>query len=292
MYHFLALLAGILISVMVALNGGLAGIYGVHAASVAVHIVGLSLITGFALIKRDHLFAKRAPFYLYLGGTIGVVNVLFTNVPFGRISVSAILALGLLGQGVSGLIVDQTGFMGMPKHPFYKRKLIGLSFILIGIISMITSFELLAVLLAFSAGAMVVFSRTLNAKLAELTSVRISTFYNFFIGLIVALCVYLLFGRSEPGFTEIINLSSSWFLYLGGALGVFIIAISNMVVVKISAFYLSLFIFTGQVAAGIAIDFLLIGEISHHILIGSTFVAAGLLVDLLLDQKRKPTVQK
>jgi len=286
MYHFLALLAGILISVMIALNGGLAGIYGLHTASVVVHIVGLVLITSFALLKRDRLFAKRLPFYLYLGGAIGVVNVLFTNIPFGRISVSAILALGLFGQGVSGLIVDQTGFMGMPKHPFYKRKLIGLSFVLIGIVSMITSFELFAVLLAFSAGVMVVFSRTLNAKLAELTSVRIGTFYNFFIGLLVAICMYLLFGRNEAGISEIVNLSSSWFLYLGGALGVFIIAISNMTVVRISAFYLSLLLFTGQVAAGIAIDFLLIGEISHHILIGSAFVVAGLLIDLLLDRKR------
>jgi len=285
MHHFLALLVGLLLSIMVAANGGLAEIYGVHAASVVIHIVGLVLITSITLFKRDRLFAKGRPWYLYLGGAIGVVTVLFTNVPFGRISVSAILALGLFGQGVLGLIVDQYGWMGMPKHAFHKKKLIGLLLVLAGIASMITSFELVAVLLSFIAGANIVVSRTLNAKLAELTNVRISTFFNYFVGLTVAIVVYLLFGRNELGVPAALHLSSNWFLYTGGALGMIMIALTNILVVKISAFYLSLLLFMGQVAAGIVIDILLMGAFSPRNLIGGVLVTLGLVVDLLIDKR-------
>jgi len=285
MHHFLALLAGVLVSIMVALNGGLSEIYGVHAASVLLHTVGLVLITAVALLKRDRLFAKGRPWYLYLGGAIGVLTVLFTNIPFGRISVSAILALGLFGQGVLGLIVDQYGWMGMPKHRFHKKKLVGLALVLAGIVSMITSFELVAVLLSFIAGASIVISRTLNAKMAELTSVRVSTFFNYFVGLSVAVFVYLLFGRSEVGFIAALGFSSAWYLYLGGALGVVMIALTNILVVKISAFYLSLLLFMGQVASGILIDVLLTGVFSTRNLIGGVLITLGLFVDLLIDRK-------
>ena len=290
MHHFLALLVGILVSIMVAANGGLSEIYGVHAASVLIHTVGLVLITSIALLKRDRLFAKGRPWYLYLGGAIGVMTVLFTNIPFGRISVSAILALGLFGQGVLSLIVDQYGLLGMPKHQFHKRKLLGLALVLAGIVSMITSFEIVAVLLAFIAGASIVISRTLNAKLAELTSVRISTFFNYFVGLTVASFVYLLFGRNELGFSAALNFSSSWFLYTGGALGVLMIALTNILVVKISAFYLSLLLFMGQVAAGILIDIFLTGVFSTRNLIGGVLITLGLFTDLLIE-KRSAAVQ-
>lgn len=285
MYHILALLAGLLVSIMVALNGGLAEQYGVHTASVLLHIVGLVSIGAVACLKRDRPFAKRLPWYLYLGGAIGVLIVLFTNVSFAYISVSAILALGLFGQGVLGLVVDQYGWMGMSKHPFHVRKLLGLTLVLVGIFSMITDFAFLAVLLAFLAGVSLVISRTLNAKLAELTNVRVGTFYNYFVGLIVAVLVYLLFSRSELGFTTVLRFSSSWFLYLGGAVGVLVIAFCNIVVVKISAFYLSLLLFMGQVATGIVIDILLTGVFSTRNLIGGGFVTLGLFVDLLIDRK-------
>jgi len=291
MYHFLALLVGILVSIMVAANGGLAETYGVHAASVLIHIVGFVLITAIALVKRDRLFSKGRPWYLYLGGAIGVMTVLFTNIPFGRISVSAILALGLFGQGVLSLVVDQYGWMGMPKHAFHKKKLVGLALVLAGIVSMITSFEFLAVLLSFIAGASIVISRTLNAKLAELTNVRISTFFNYFVGLSLALFVYLLFGRGELGLPAALTFSSTWFLYIGGALGVLMIALTNILVVKISAFYLSLLLFMGQVASGILIDILLTGAFSSRNLIGGVLITLGLAVDLLIDKKKSSSTK-
>jgi len=285
MYYILSLLTGILISVMIAFNGGLAEQYGVYSATVIIHIVGLIVITAAVLIMREKPFAKRGAWYLYLGGAIGVLTTVFNNLAFGRISVSAILALSLFGQSISGLIVDQYGFLGMPKHPFAKYKIIGLTLILAGIASMITDFEVVAVVVSFASGITIVSSRTLIAKLADLTSVRIGTFYNYIVGLIIAIPVFLLLGRNEITLTEF-TLSPNWFIYMGGVLGVCVVLLSNITVVKVSAFYLTLLIFIGQVFTGIIIDIVITQEISYRNLIGGVLVALGLSINLILDNRR------
>jgi len=283
MFYLISLLTGILITVMIAVNGMLTVEYGIYSATVVIHIVGLIVIAIVVLVKRERPFGTRYSWFLYLGGAIGVMTTVFNNVSFGRISVSAILALGLLGQSVAGLIVDQYGIMGMPKHPFTKRKLIGLMLIIAGIASMINTFEPVAVVVSFIAGCTIVASRTVNAKLADLTSVRVSTFYNYVVGLFVAIPVFLLLGRNEITFAEF-SFAPQWYIYMGGVLGVCVVLIFNIIVVKISAFYLTLLVFIGQVFSGIAIDIVLSGEVSLRNLIGGVLVALGLSVNLFLDR--------
>jgi len=286
MFYALSLLMGILISVMVAFNGGLTAQYGVYSATVIIHIVGLLLIVAVVLFKKERFFPARFAWFLYMGGAIGVLTTVFNNFSFGRVSVSAILALGLLGQSVAGFVIDQYGLFGMKKHPFSKEKSIGLLLILAGIASMINNFEIIAVAVSFFAGVNIVLSRTLNAKLADVTSVRVSTFYNYFVGLILSVLVFLLLGRGEIVFAEF-ALSSSWYIYLGGVLGVCVVLLGNIVVVKVSAFYLTLLIFIGKVFSGILIDVILMQTISMRNLIGGVLVAAGLSVNLALDNSKR-----
>lgn len=286
MFYILSLLMGILISIMVAANGGLTTQYGVYSATVIIHIVGLVLISTVVLAKRERFFPGRFAWFLYLGGAIGVLTTVFNNFSFGRISVSAILALGLFGQSVAGLIIDQYGFFGMQKHPFRTEKLLGLTLILAGIASMISGFEILAVVVSFVAGVNIVISRTLNAKLSDVTSVRVSTFYNYFIGLVVSLLVFWLLGRNEIVFSEL-TLSPNWHIYMGGVLGVCVVLLGNIVVVKISAFYLTLLIFIGQVFSGVIIDAVIAQSVSTRNIIGGLLVTAGLSVNLMLDNRKQ-----
>ena len=287
MYYLLTLLSGILVSIMVAVNGMLTQEYGVYSAAVIIHIAGSALSLVFVVNSYDlkRLFSKLHAWYLYLGGAIGVLITVWINMAFGRISVSAILALSLFGQSAAGLIVDQFGWMGMPRHPFKKRKIIGLLIILAGIASMITDFEIMAVPAAFAAGVSIVVSRTLNARISDLTSVRISTFYNHVIGLVVTVLALFLLGRNEVGFTQF-YLSPRLYIYFGGLLGVFTVILSNMTVARVPAFYLTLIIFAGQVFSGIIIDILLSGAFSRQNLIGGLLVTTGLCVNLLLDRKK------
>ena len=290
MFYILSLAMGVLISVMVAFNGGLTGAYGVYTATVIIHVVGLCLISFF--VKRKELFVKNIAWYLYLGGAIGVLTTVFNNFSFGRISVSAILALGLLGQSVAGIIIDHFGLFGMKKYKFNAIKLAGFVWIFIGLVTMISDFHIIAVFVSFFAGVNIALSRILNARLSEFTSVRVSTFFNYFIGLIVSLIVFVFIGRGEVRF-ENFSLSSNWWIYLGGVLGVMVVFLGNIVAVKISAYYLALFIFVGQVVTGILIDMFLMETFSFSILIGGLFVATGLVFNLGIDERiRKKETNK
>jgi transporter family-2 protein len=284
LYYLLSLLTGILISVMVAFNGKLTEQYGVYSATVIIHIAGLLLITIMTISKREHPFLRRQAWFLYLGGAIGVLTTAFNNLAFSRISVSSILALGLFGQSITGLIIDQYGLLNMPKHAFQKRKIYGLLLILCGIISMTNNFDILAVFISFIAGVNIVISRTLNAKLAECTSIRTSTFYNYLVGLLVAIPVCFIFGKNEEVFANFV-ISPKVYIYFGGIIGVCVVLLSNITVTKISAFYLSLFLFIGQVFSGILIDMVISQTFSPRNLVGGIFVAAGLCINLLLDRK-------
>jgi len=288
---------GVLISVMVVFNGELTAEYGMYSATVIIHVVGLALIGSAVLVKRERPFSEffrgngiavegsKSNLAFYLGGAIGVLTTIFLNFAFGRISVSAILALGLFGQSVTGLIIDQYGLMGMAKHPFAKRKLIGLILIIAGIVSMINNFEVIAVILSFASGATIVLSRTLNARLADMTSINISTFYNYVVGLVISIPVFLILGGGEVAFTNF-AFSPNWYIYLGGILGVCVVFLSNITVMKISAFYLTLLIFVGQVFSGILLDVAIAQELSPRILVGGVLVTVGLSINLILDSKR------
>ena len=292
MFYFLSLLTGIIIAVMIAINGGLTENYGIYMATVIIHVAGLPPTIALLLINRDRVFsvlfarAVQIPWYLYLGGAVGLSTTVFNNLSFGRISISALVALGLLGQSVSGLVIDQYGLLGMKKHPFSKRKIIGLVLIALGIAYMINSLEVLAVVLSFAAGVSIVVSRTLNAKLSTMTNMRIATFCNYIVGLAVAVIVLFILGRGEMAAFNFAPNISTWWIYFGGVLGVCIVLISNVTVVKISAFYLTLLVFIGKIFAGILIDVVLAGYLSSRNLVGGVLVAFGLCVNLFLDGRK------
>jgi len=285
-YYFLSLLTGVVVSVMIAFNGGLTEQYGLYTATVLIHIIGLIFMLPILLIKRENPFAKKQAWFLYLGGVIGVFTVISNNISFGRISVSAITALLLFGKSLGGIIVDQYGLFNMPKYPFTKRKLLGLALVMCGIVSMINDFEVLAVTVSFIAGFGIVVSRTLNAKLAKLTSVNIGAFFNNTVGLVVSFLVLLLLGRNETSLLEF-TFSPIWYIYLGGVLGVCVVLLSNITVIKVSAFYLTLLIFVGQVFSGVMVDIIISEEVSLRIIIGGIFVTAGLCLNLLFDYKKQ-----
>ena len=196
MYYLASLLIGILVAVMITVNGGLTTLYGVYFATVVIHIVGMVLISAIVLFRREKPFATKQPWYLYIGGVIGVATTAATNSAFGKISVSAILALGLFGQSVAGVLVDQFGLMGMRKHPFRPHQIPGLVLVAGGIAWMMGGGVMLwPVLAVFGSGILLVISRAYNARLAERTSGYVSTFFNYLCGLLTAIPVLLLSAR-------------------------------------------------------------------------------------------------
>lgn len=289
MYYLISIVTGILIASTIAMNGELTANYGLYSASVFIHLSGLVLTSVMIITKKLNPFSQnKAPLSLYLGGVVGVLTVMCTNLSFGKISVSAILALGLFGQCIASLIVDQFGLLDMPKHPFKMSKLFGIAFVLAGIIIMILplgSSAVLAVFLSFMTGFTIVFSRTINAGLAQKIGVMQSTFFNYLTGLLVSILLLFSIGTNEPLFAGVIISTDIW-IYLGGFVGVVIITLLNYTVSKITSLYMTLLLFIGQVFSGLAIDFFLSSTFSIKNLFGGLMVVLGLTINFLIDKKR------
>lgn len=287
MYYFLSVLAGLFIAVMVMINGKLTGHYGPYSATVIIHIVGLAFSLILLAAKRQKILpAKKLPFHLYLGGAVGLLTVVFNNISFGRISLSAILALGLLGQCITSLILDKYGFWDMPKHPYSKKKLIGIALVALGILPMVMDAKagaIVPVIVSLLTGITVVVSRTINASLAQRTSVLGSTFFNYCVGLVLAVPLLFIIGRGEPMLSGV-TLSPNVWIYLGGIIGVLLVTLLNAAVCRISSFYMTLLLFAGQVFAGLVLDIILSGVFSLHNLIGGILVTAGLVQNVWVDR--------
>lgn len=103
-----ALLAGILVSLSRQLNGRLALSTTALIASYWNHVVGFAVLTVLGLILGG-LWpegALSAPWYAYLGGTIGVIFVASGSWLIARIGAinTAMLVIG--GQMISGVLLD------------------------------------------------------------------------------------------------------------------------------------------------------------------------------------------
>ena len=107
----MAILSGIVVSVMMVFNGQLSDLIDLYTATVLIH-------------------ASR---FLYLGGVIGVFTVFFNNLTITILGASMISALGLCGQMLTSIILEQSGALGTKKQKLQPIKLVSLLIILIGI---------------------------------------------------------------------------------------------------------------------------------------------------------------
>ena len=292
MYYFLSIFIGILVTIMVVFNGELTSLYGVYISTAIIHLVGLLFVSILCLIKKTPLLIKRIPILLYTGGALGVITVYFNNLAFDKISVSAILALSLLGQAITSIIIDNYGYFNMPKQAFNKKKYISISFLIIGIVFMLstaTDILIIPIILSLITGITVVTSRAINSNLAEKSTLLASTWYYYFIGAIISFIIFI-FSYKNIDFGSF-SFSNNIIIYFGGVLGALTVFLSNIAVTKISSFYMTLLLFIGQVFSGIISDIILTQKFSEANLVGGILVAIGLAINLWIDKKEKVDIK-
>lgn len=138
MYKSYGVLVGLLIAIMVMINGTLASFYGDYAATVIIHIIGLIIVLIILVSKKEKIrFSKNIPIYLYAGGAVGAFMTIFNNMCFSNLGVSLTLALGLVGQLLASAIIDHFGLFGLNVDKFKKEKVLGFAIILVGITIMV-----------------------------------------------------------------------------------------------------------------------------------------------------------
>ena len=191
LYYAIAGSAALVIAIMLALNGELTAVYGEYLTTFIIHAVGLVSVSAVSLVKRENpiKMAKGVPFAILLGGVINYFTTFFNTLAVGKISVTAILALSLLGQAVTSLVVDCFGLMGMPRRRLGALELCGLAVTAGGIVLLLGgtgSAPLLPVIVSILSGTCCVCTRQVTAQLSERTSLLTGTWFSYFTGLLVS----------------------------------------------------------------------------------------------------------
>ncbi|MCT4545220.1 MAG: DMT family transporter [Vallitalea sp.] len=138
MCKIIAIFNGVLITFMIAVNGFLAGEIGNNASLICIHLIGLITLCIIFLIRKEKFKSiKGLSIYLFTGGAIGVFIVFFNNICFNNLGASLTLGLGLLGQLIASMLIDNFGLLGVKKNKINIRKLTGIGIMTIGIIIMI-----------------------------------------------------------------------------------------------------------------------------------------------------------
>lgn len=140
-------------------------------------------------------------------------------------------------------------------------------------------------LFAIGAGVSIVISRIINSNLADKIGVFQGTFFNYVTGLLFS-GMFLFLSTETFNISSQILITVPFWAYLGGLVGVAVVAMSNIVTPKVSTFYLTLIIFIGQLLAGIIIDYYTLSLISMGKVIGGLLVVAGLTYNLTIDKKQ------
>ena len=143
---------------------------------------------------------------------------------------------------------------------------------------------LIYILVAILSGVSIVVSRIINSRLGDEIGVFQSTFYNFLTGLLFSMII-LFFSSENMNISSEVLSSTPIIAYLGGLIGVISITLSNYVAPKISAFYMALLIFIGQLFTGIIIDYFTLGQLSIGKAIAGITLCIPSAYNLNLDKK-------
>ena len=279
MYCFFALAAGVLISLMAVFNGMLTAEAGLCLTTAIIHVVAIVFALIILWIKKESFIPKqKLPLWMYCGGLISVACTLCSNYAFGKISLIAITALGLLAQMLTSLVIDCLGLLGAEKRRVLPVTWACIAFSFCGIVYMLYGSELSvfsAIAASFAAGVGLVVSRAVSAALAEHTGAVASSLINHMAGLPLAVLLLLTIGSGE-----LAALPEN----LGWIVGVLIIVITNVVLRKLSTFQVSLLLFVGQVFSSAAIDIFMGTDSSGRVFYGGVLVAAGILLNTIFEK--------
>ena len=129
-YVLLALAAGMSNAFQAPINAALSKFTGVFESSCISFAVGalslfiVSLIVG----KGNFLNLIQAPPYLWFGGLLGAVLVTSMLFTVTRVGAAVTISSVITGQMIAALVIDQIGFLGVPKNPLDVYRLGGILF--------------------------------------------------------------------------------------------------------------------------------------------------------------------
>ncbi|APQ76317.1 EamA-like transporter family protein [Clostridium botulinum] len=137
-YRNLAVLNGILLAIMIFLNGVLSEKIGLYISTLIYHVLGLLLILLVSIVRKNKLpKLNKIPVILFLPGILSVLVIFLNNLSSSKIEITLTAGMGLFGQLVISALIDHFGLFGVQVNKMRKEKILSFSLIITGLIFMI-----------------------------------------------------------------------------------------------------------------------------------------------------------
>lgn len=137
-YRNLAVLNGILLAIMIFLNGVLSEKIGLYLSTLIYHVLGLLLILLVSIVRKNKLpKLNKIPVILFLPGILSVLVIFLNNLSSSKIGITLTAGIGLFGQLVISALIDHFGLFGVQVNKMRKEKILSFSLIITGLIFMI-----------------------------------------------------------------------------------------------------------------------------------------------------------
>lgn len=197
--------------------------------------------------------------WLTMGGVAGAFLVLGQGLTAGILGVALFSVAVVAGQTIGALVIDGRGLVGSPKTALTPARLSGAALTLLGAaisasgaISAGLQWQFLLPLLS---GIAIGWQQAANGRIRKLANSAIAaTFINFTVGTI-ALATAKILTLPAVGMPQ--SLPTSWWLYVGGLIGVTFIAVQSITVNRIGVLALGVALVSGQLIGSLVLDLLL-----------------------------------
>lgn len=300
------LAAGGLVAVQSEINGRLAHELGTgpragFAAAVISFATGLVVLTiavttqaGHRAKVRNLLDAVRTrrlrPIEL-LGGLFGAFFVAAQGLTVATIGVALFAVAITAGQSCSALVVDKVGLGPGGAQPINPPRLVAAVFA-VGAVVLASGSRLvdtfswqvaLFTVLPFLAGAGTSVQTAINGRIARVADPLVTTLNNFVIGMIGLVTAFLL---SLTARGSLHGLPGTWWLYLGGIIGMTFIWLAALLVHVHGVLVLGLSMIAGQVIGAQVVQAVVDGSSPGPAAIGAcTLVVVGVVIALALRRR-------
>jgi len=138
MSYWLVILIGLVGGVAVGVQSPIAGVMGLRvggtASSFIIHFGGM-IFSGLLLFSRGGEKIRdwqSVPWYMLGAGILGLVLFQTINITLPRLGSTVMVALIIIGQLVTGMVIDHCGLFGLATREIDITKAVGMVALLIG----------------------------------------------------------------------------------------------------------------------------------------------------------------
>lgn len=275
-------------------NGTLAGtISNLVGLCFLIVIIGLSAEGRRGWIRMvDAIRERRLNWLFTFAGTAGAIMIALQGMLVSVIGVALFTVTFVAGNSLGALFMDKWGIGPAGKRALSARRMTGvaLGIIAVGIAASGRIGEpamFWPLVIPFFAGAFVAWQQAANGRITAVAQTPVTgTFLNFVVGsgvLLLAMIPVGLIGGMPTSYP------TSWWLYLGGPLGVFFVATTGLMVRVIGVLIFGLCATLGQLIAAMALDLIFPGATTEPVsmLAGIAMMAVAVLVASLRKPRRE-----